>query len=1055
MTTLYLILKRTAFIASVLFFSLSVNSQNLAPLNANVVIPPPNAAAIARYGEVPVGLYSGKPDISIPLFNVAFNKDFSIPLVLQYDASDIKVQTAASRVGFGWSMNTGGVITRSIVGLPDEHGKGFNYTYNALPLGNGQAIQPYTDSIRYFAIGENDGESDIYTFNLPGGGGRFINTGTGFQTLPLSNYKITISGNAFEITDDNGYKYLFGAVETTQTDIGDSEIFAPTAWYISKILFPNNSDSITFQYTGHVYHNNADYSTTLLQTAPGNTTCQTQFPNQTIIRTQNQIIAGVLLTSITGTQGSLRFAYGNRTDCDDKKIDTIIQLNAWGQEMKRTNLVYDYFNGGYKLKLTGVKEGRLNAVEKQHLFEYYNNIAEGITSKAQDHWGFYNAKNNTTLIPAYINPNGVYIPGANRETDTVQIRSGVLKRIIYPTGGYTQFDFEANDYSSVMVGALPPYMYIPVFNSQSVTVSNSGNSFLEKTITIPYAQSVDVAFRIGNCMEGENATNCTSYSSMPPSTTLYINAPNGQRIYTATTTNSNTNTYGGTTLFLEPGTYTIGGTTPEPFDFGYLNFAYLRYDSTKPIKRWPGGGLRIKRITQHDGINHLNNIVRNYNYDKRTDSTLSNGILLTEPTYDYQMVKYTVERLSPNAFPGCTNACPITSRSTYPKNIPGISAGSYVIYPEAREILSDQSEIDYEFTMPQHFTALRVPPFTSVFNSWEEGLPKRKTYYNAGKAKLREEISVYLYDTVASIPAIKNIKVMPYTTCEADQLLSSGVYGRSQAYFDVYYYKPYRLKYKQDTVKMYENASPLKVITTWKKTLFESIANFNPTQEESDNSTGGTLKTTFAYANNFTGTAVYDSMRARNMLKVPVTIKSYRNNQLTEQLIYNHDLWHTGKSIYLKSISRGYTTLTPETRLLINQYDIKGNALEQQKPDDVKYVYLYGYSNAYPVAKVAGSTYATVSSLVNMAILNNTNGQYTDSQLRTELNKIRTGLPGAQVFTYTYLPSAGITSETDASGKTTFYEYDNFMRLKLIKDQNGYILKQMDYTYYGPITSYP
>lgn len=102
-----------------LLWSTSLQSQPVDPLNVSVIPPAPTAAALAKYALTPVSLSAGIPNIDIPLYEIA-ERDINLMVSLSYHGGGIKVGQIASWTGMGWSLNAGGVVTRTVMGLPDE-----------------------------------------------------------------------------------------------------------------------------------------------------------------------------------------------------------------------------------------------------------------------------------------------------------------------------------------------------------------------------------------------------------------------------------------------------------------------------------------------------------------------------------------------------------------------------------------------------------------------------------------------------------------------------------------------------------------------------------------------------------------------------------------------------------------------------------------------------------------------------------------------------------------------------------------------------------------------
>src|SRR5437588_10987505 len=60
-----------------------------------------DAASLGKYGSIPVGEYTGVPNVSIPLYTIK-SGDLTLPVSLSYHSGGFKVEEMASSVGLGW-----------------------------------------------------------------------------------------------------------------------------------------------------------------------------------------------------------------------------------------------------------------------------------------------------------------------------------------------------------------------------------------------------------------------------------------------------------------------------------------------------------------------------------------------------------------------------------------------------------------------------------------------------------------------------------------------------------------------------------------------------------------------------------------------------------------------------------------------------------------------------------------------------------------------------------------------------------------------------------------
>src|SRR5213594_3560543 len=181
--------------------------------SSRVTVPSPTVASLGRYGDIPVSFYTGVPDISIPLFTVK-GRTLELPITLRYHASGIRVEDIASWVGLGWTLEAGGVITRTVRGTVDEKATGYYRTGNVwYNNANWPTIQDVNtlESIRARQV---DGDPDRFFFSFAGRSGQFVigpvdASGTiEYRAIPSQKLRIvpsfgTYDINSWEITTED------------------------------------------------------------------------------------------------------------------------------------------------------------------------------------------------------------------------------------------------------------------------------------------------------------------------------------------------------------------------------------------------------------------------------------------------------------------------------------------------------------------------------------------------------------------------------------------------------------------------------------------------------------------------------------------------------------------------------------------------------------------------------------------------------------------------------------------------------------------------------------
>lgn len=197
-------------------------------------------------------------------------------------------------------------------------------------------------------------------------------------------------------------------------------------------------------------------------------------------------------------------------------------------------------------------------------------------------------------------------------------------------------------------------------------------------------------------------------------------------------------------------------------------------------------------------------------------------------------------------------------------------------------------------------------------------------------------------------------------------------------------------------------------------------------------------------------------MFEKRMLAYPFETKSILTNNKTVKNVfkYRDDLSIGDSLLILHYQNLKQINNNPEyIESTIYKYDQFANPINMEERINGKVCFIWSYYGQYPIAEIKNATYEEVKTALGVddnyinALSNQISLTPSDS---IKINSLRILLPNALISTYTYRPLVGMLTATDPRGVTTYYDYDGFSRLiRTYIKENGVekTIQRNDYHY--------
>ncbi|KFF17456.1 hypothetical protein [Chryseobacterium sp. JM1] len=922
-------------------------NTNDAGKNISKILPTsPQSFKFSQYGNIPIGMFTGAPNINIPITELSID-EVSIPISLNYSSNGINVDEMNGAVGLGWTFLSGGVITRTIRDKPDEDS---SYNSGDVPLLENAATQ-MTEYLKFCEIDDFDSEPDLYTANFAGNNVKFlINKAGNIFMIDQKDYKIrrNDNGNLFSIILDNGVRYNFNAVEhvlnrTLNTGEHQPPLQYPQSWYLTSVVTVTG-ETLTLEYQDVSYANTISQSQSMTYTkgvqqkyggldADSNGIRYCPVFNYTLppdniglIADSQQEVSGKQIKKIYDSKNnSIEFTYSTQSE-DYSKLTGI---KKYHNDLVIDDVTLNYLTtNSSRLFLTEIRNNKNNS---SHKFSYYNpaNFPSRL-SFSRDMWGYYNGMSNNTLVPQIFRVDDPLAPvynGAIQGVSTQVGYYGLLKNIIYPTGGNTLLNYENHiKKENVLVPAPKINVGISTHTSNTYSTSNQIIITPQKTGPVevrianylyPYgtcqnSPDLDTGKQKGSVEVFDMAGNLigNADSSLGNSSTIFVNVQKNQSIKIVLTA-----------MFA--------------CCDAYAQIYYYNEDDKYVLQDVLLGGYRIKSTvdTPNDGLP----VTRKYNY------------VNDQGEYSIHQTREPLFKEDRNA--GSTCAGSLASAQTLLFNYTAITSSNIgrlfssnpnIFYDTVEEEIEGKGKIIHHFSAVKDFSGSLIKgspiisaPWTNF--GWNNGKEILTVYKDNANTTLKKVEYNFAEDAsrTSYMGAISRRKLF-------EPVLMNSTWNDFENLDAVYYKNISRFTYlKNQKTTDYLNGVPIKTETEY---FYTNPAHYQLSRQKTTFPDGIINETAYNYAHEKNNPLLI----SRNMVGIPLeTTSSQTEAGSTKMLskteiIYPQSLPNTISGNFALPLSeKSYDILSPTvsaTDVTYDRYDDKGNLLQYTTKEGIPVV---------------------------------------------------------------------------------------------------------------------